>query len=78
MDYLLYGSCYLQRLYVFGLLIHLGWGFYLPGLAPVNYCTSELLTDECKVSWTSGFVMFKVWVTVRACARRVIKLRRFD
>lgn len=28
---------------------HPGSAFYLPGLAPVNFCTEEKKTDECKV-----------------------------
>ena len=35
----------------------LGAAFYLPGLAPVNFCEEEKKSDECKVGeawWTSG------------------------
>lgn len=33
-----------------------GSAFYLPGLAPVNFCTEEKKTDECKVgeAWRAG------------------------
>lgn len=35
----------------------LGAAFYLPGLAPVNFCEEGKRSDECKVGeawWTSG------------------------
>ena len=31
------------------LVIHSCAGFYLPGLAPVNYCPKDAETDTCKV-----------------------------
>lgn len=34
-----------------------GAAFYLPGLAPVNFCEEEKKSDECKVGgvrWTFG------------------------
>lgn len=39
---------------------HPGSAFYLPGLAPVNFCTEEKKSDECKVgearraAWPAG------------------------
>lgn len=41
-------------LYVTGALIAFGaapaWTFYLPGLAPVNYCPADLANPQCQVS----------------------------
>jgi len=38
-------------------------GFYLPGLAPVNYCKEQDVTKSCKVTWSYYLVDF--WCTWR-------------
>ena len=38
-------------------------GFYLPGLAPVNYCKEKDVTKSCKVTWSYYLVDF--WCTCR-------------
>lgn len=38
------------------LLAHLCTAFYLPGLAPVNFCEADRETAECKVSGEGGGV----------------------
>lgn len=32
-------------------------GFYLPGLAPVNYCSKKDVVDNCKVSLVRSAVV---------------------
>lgn len=38
-------------------------GFYLPGLAPVNYCREKEVTKNCKVAWSYYLIDF--WCTCR-------------
>jgi hypothetical protein len=41
------------------LLLHLSYGFYLPGLAPVNYCIKNKQSDSCKVKQFSNCIYLK-------------------
>ena len=44
------------------LVIHSCAGFYLPGLAPVNYCPKDAETDTCKVCF---WIIFQFNVLTR-------------